>query len=47
MPDILPHPRGHPAAGAVDGQGEVQTGVRTTPFPEGASGIQEIVVNVA
>ena len=35
------------AVRAVDGAGEVQTGVRATPFPEGASGIQQIVVTVA
>jgi DMSO/TMAO reductase YedYZ molybdopterin-dependent catalytic subunit len=31
---------------AVDGEGDVQTAVRATPFPEGSSGIQQIVVNV-
>ena len=35
------------AVRAVDGEGDVQTAVRATPFPEGSSGIQEIVVNVA
>ncbi len=35
------------AVRAVDGEGDVQTAVRTTPFPEGSSGIQEVVVNVA
>ena len=34
------------AVRAVDGEGDVQTAVRATPFPEGASGIQQIVVNV-
>ncbi len=35
------------AVRATDGQGDVQTDVRTTPFPAGSSGIQEVVVNVA
>ena len=35
------------AVRAVDGEGDVQTAVRATPFPEGSSGIQQIVVNVA
>jgi len=35
------------AVRTVDGEGDVQTAVRATPFPEGSSGIQEIVVNVA
>lgn len=35
------------AVRAIDGEGDVQTAVRTTPFPEGSSGVQEIVVNVA
>lgn len=34
------------ACRATNRDGEVQTPVRTTPFPEGASGIQEIAVNV-
>lgn len=34
------------AVRAVDGEGDVQTAVRTSPFPEGSSGIQQIVVNV-
>lgn len=34
------------AVRATSGEGEVQTGVRTTPFPSGSSGIQEIVVTV-
>ncbi|MFC7495360.1 MULTISPECIES: molybdopterin-dependent oxidoreductase [unclassified Nocardioides] len=32
---------------AVTGDGTVQTGTRATPFPDGSSGIQEIVVTVA
>ncbi|MEZ5092731.1 molybdopterin-dependent oxidoreductase [Nocardioides sp.] len=35
------------AARATTLDGEVQTAVRTTPFPDGASGIQQIVVSVA
>ncbi|MBI2242987.1 MAG: molybdopterin-dependent oxidoreductase, partial [Nocardioides sp.] len=35
------------AVRAVDGDGEVQTGARATPFPQGATGIQQIVVTVA
>ena len=35
------------AVRTVDGQGDVQTPVRATPFPEGSSGVQEIVVTVA
>ncbi len=35
------------AARATTLDGEVQTAVRTTPFPAGSSGIQEIVVNVS
>jgi len=35
------------AVRTVDGEGDVQTAVRATPFPEGSSGVQEIVVNVA
>ena len=35
------------AVRATDGEGDVQTAVRATPFPEGSSGIQEIVVTVA
>ncbi|WP_395658981.1 molybdopterin-dependent oxidoreductase [Nocardioides sp.] len=31
---------------AMDGQGDVQTAARATPFPAGSSGIQQIVVNV-
>jgi DMSO/TMAO reductase YedYZ molybdopterin-dependent catalytic subunit len=34
------------AVRAIDGEQDVQTAVRATPFPEGSSGIQEIVVNV-
>jgi DMSO/TMAO reductase YedYZ molybdopterin-dependent catalytic subunit len=34
------------AARAVAADGEVQTAVRATPFPEGATGVQTIVVNV-
>ncbi|GAB3197711.1 sulfite oxidase [Nocardioides hungaricus] len=34
------------AVRATDGEGDVQTAVRATPFPEGSSGIQQIVVNV-
>lgn len=35
------------ACRATTKDGDVQTAVRTTPFPAGSSGIQEIVVNVA
>jgi DMSO/TMAO reductase YedYZ molybdopterin-dependent catalytic subunit len=35
------------ACRATTRDGEVQTAVRTTPFPEGSSGIQEIVVKVS
>lgn len=35
------------AVRAVSGDGETQTAVRATPFPEGSSGVQEIVVTVA
>jgi DMSO/TMAO reductase YedYZ molybdopterin-dependent catalytic subunit len=35
------------AVRTVDGEGDVQTAVRATPFPEGSSGIQEVVVTVA
>ncbi len=35
------------AVRATDGEGDVQTAVRATPFPAGSSGVQEIVVNVA
>jgi DMSO/TMAO reductase YedYZ molybdopterin-dependent catalytic subunit len=35
------------ACRAIDRQGRVQTPVRTTPFPEGASGIQKLVVSVS
>ncbi|HEU5037585.1 MAG TPA: molybdopterin-dependent oxidoreductase [Nocardioides sp.] len=34
------------AVRATDGAGEVQTAVRATPFPNGSSGVQEIVVTV-
>lgn len=34
------------AARVVDGDGDVQSAARATPFPEGASGIQELVVTV-
>jgi DMSO/TMAO reductase YedYZ molybdopterin-dependent catalytic subunit len=34
------------AVRATAGDGTVQTAVRATPFPEGSSGIQQIVVNV-
>lgn len=34
------------AVRAVDGEGDVQTAVRATPFPEGSSGVQQIIVNV-
>lgn len=34
------------AVRTVDGEGDVQVAVRATPFPEGSSGIQEILVNV-
>jgi DMSO/TMAO reductase YedYZ molybdopterin-dependent catalytic subunit len=34
------------AVRATDGRGEVQTAARATPFPDGSSGIQQIVVNV-
>ena len=32
---------------ATDGDGDVQTAARATPFPDGSSGIQQIVVTVA
>ncbi|MBS2936128.1 molybdopterin-dependent oxidoreductase [Nocardioides sp. J2M5] len=35
------------ACRAVNKDGDVQTDVRMTPFPEGSSGVQEISVNVA
>ncbi len=35
------------AVRAVDGHGEVQTAARATPFPDGSSGVQQVVVNVA
>ena len=35
------------AVRASDGDGEVQTMARATPFPDGSSGVQQIVVNVA
>jgi DMSO/TMAO reductase YedYZ molybdopterin-dependent catalytic subunit len=35
------------AVRAVSGAGETQTAVRATPFPEGSSGVQEIVVTVS
>ena len=34
------------AVRATTGDGEVQTAARATPFPDGSSGIQEIVVSV-
>ncbi|WP_372727776.1 molybdopterin-dependent oxidoreductase [Nocardioides sp.] len=34
------------AVRAVNGEGEVQTAARATPFPNGSSGIQEVVVTV-
>jgi len=34
------------AVRATDGRGEVQTAARATPFPNGSSGIQQIVVDV-
>ncbi|GAB3243303.1 molybdopterin-dependent oxidoreductase [Nocardioides dilutus] len=35
------------AARVIDGNGNEQASVRATPFPEGASGIQELIVEVA
>ncbi len=35
------------AARVIDGTGDVQTSVRAEPFPEGSSGIQTLIVNVA
>jgi hypothetical protein len=35
------------AARVVDGNGNQQVTARATPFPEGASGIQELIVTVA
>ncbi|GAA1159116.1 molybdopterin-dependent oxidoreductase [Nocardioides aquiterrae] len=35
------------AVRATDGAGDVQTAVRATPFPEGSSGVQQIVINVS
>ena len=34
------------AVRAFDGAGDAQTAVRTTPFPDGSSGVQQIVVTV-
>jgi len=35
------------AVRSTDGMGDVQTAARATPFPDGSSGVQQIVVNVA
>ena len=35
------------AARAVSGSGEAQTAVRAEPFPDGASGLHELIVNVS
>jgi DMSO/TMAO reductase YedYZ molybdopterin-dependent catalytic subunit len=35
------------AARVIDGEGNPQASVRATPFPDGASGIQELIVTVA
>lgn len=35
------------AVRATDGAGEVQTAARATPFPDGSSGVQQIVISVA
>lgn len=35
------------AVRAMNGDGETQTAVRATPFPEGSSGVQEILVTVS
>ena len=35
------------AVRALDGNGEPQSSARATAFPDGSSGIQSIVVNVA
>lgn len=35
------------SARCIDGNGDVQTDVRAEPFPEGSSGIQTLIINVA
>jgi hypothetical protein len=35
------------AVRATSDDGEVQTASRTSPFPEGSSGIQEVVVRIS
>jgi DMSO/TMAO reductase YedYZ molybdopterin-dependent catalytic subunit len=35
------------AVRATDGDGEVQTAARATPFPDGSTGVQQVVVTVA
>ena len=37
----------HLSCRVVDGQGNIQTAVRTDPFPEGSSGVQQLIVKVA
>ncbi|GGO89105.1 oxidoreductase [Nocardioides phosphati] len=47
LPWDAPKGRHLVAVRAVTKDGDVQTAVRRTPFPDGSSGIQEVVVNVA
>lgn len=47
LPWDAPKGRHLVAVRAVTLDGEVQTAVRRTPFPDGSSGIQEVVVNVS
>lgn len=47
LPWDAPKGRHLVAVRAITEDGDVQTGVRRTPFPEGSSGIQEVVVNVS
>jgi DMSO/TMAO reductase YedYZ molybdopterin-dependent catalytic subunit len=47
LPWNAPKGRHLVAVRAITVDGDVQTAVRRTPFPDGSSGIQEVVVNVA
>jgi DMSO/TMAO reductase YedYZ molybdopterin-dependent catalytic subunit len=47
LPWNAPKGRHLVAVRAITEDGDVQTAVRRTPFPDGSSGIQEVVVNVA
>ncbi|TCJ29392.1 oxidoreductase [Nocardioides jejuensis] len=47
LPWDAPKGRHLVAVRAVTKDGDVQTAVRRTPFPDGSSGIQEVVVNVS